>query len=650
MQASVGSFAALVLGLFACSGASAQSLVPVTRAGGTVSQPVAVGDFLYVPAGVGIDVWNIANPAHPAHVGRTAAGSETPGTIRDLAAAANHLYANWNGIPNGVSVYSLADPAHPSLVGEIDGAYAQKIATVGAYLYAAGNGIGVISYSLADPDQPVEAGAAAGVLLGDVAAFAATSDRGVVQARSGFGDVYAYDLDLSDPAHPQATPSSPLCGDQCIIDGDFVIGFSDGFAVFDTHDPGNPALVFNAFGAFPTRGALDGDTLWVLGGDIEAWDASAPAQPVLLGFAPFDTPSPVAATLTSKGPYAIDAAGNGTLVDASTPAAPEVLARIDVPGGGAINGAAIDGRYAYLADPAFGLRIVSSPSLDPVASLAISPTEAPGAIDVAVVNGIAYVVGWLSIHAIDVSDARHPVEIGSVASPSFMQHIVVDGDRAYLAGMNQAISFAIVDIADPAHMQMRGTLDIGINNPHDLIVRDHRAYTASEGTLAHRSGLRVIDASNADDPVEIAGDDTCGGFATAASLAFLDPVGAAIAVGCDDGSVHLLDVSDATAPAQIATFALADEFNGAVSLVASHRHLYVGNYYGVDDYDLDDRESPAFVARYPTAGPVSAERSTWNAFIALTFGAGTYSYSRNDVASGRAHSHHARPARPSFEP
>jgi hypothetical protein len=93
----------------------------VARAGGVISQPVAIGDYLYVPAGAGIDVWNLADPAHPAHVGRTAVGHEAPGPILDLGAAADHLYANWTGFPNGVTIFSLADPTHPSLVGEIDG-------------------------------------------------------------------------------------------------------------------------------------------------------------------------------------------------------------------------------------------------------------------------------------------------------------------------------------------------------------------------------------------------------------------------------------------------------------------------------------------------------------------------------------------------
>jgi hypothetical protein len=647
MHMPVGSFVAFVAALFACSGASAQSLARIARAGGLISQPVTVGDYLYVPAGAGIDVWNLADPAHPVHAGRTDAGSETPGEIRDLATAANRLYANWTGAPNGVAVYSLADPAHPLLVGEVDGADAEAIETDGAWLYLAGNSIGLLSFSLADPDAPVRAGTADEFIAGYVIGFAVTGQRGVLTTENGFGDPFGLVLDLADPMHPHATSTPPLCGLDCIVDGDFVFSFGAGFGVFDLHDAANPELVFNDFGGISTRGALDGDTLWVFGDDVEAWDVAAPAHPVLRGTAAIETPNPVHATLTSKGAYAVDAAGNGTLVDPATPTAPNVLARIDVPGGGPINGAALDARYAYLADPAFGLRIVSSPSLEPVASIAIDEAEVRGAHDVVVANGIAYVVGWVSLWAVDVSDPRHPTVLGSVATPAFMQRVVVEGDRAYLSTYNQLTTLAIADIADPANMRVLGSMFV--DNPRDIVVRNRRVYIASEGGSEITSGLRIVDVANPAAPVQIGADATCGAVAIARSVAFLDDTGTTLALGCEDGSVHLLDVSDAAAPAPLGSLALADEFNGALSLAVSRHHLYVGHYVGVDDFDLTDRESPHLVARYPASSPIYTERSASNAFMAVSFLGGTYSYSRTDVASAHTHSHHTRPARPSFE-
>jgi hypothetical protein len=647
MFASVRSFVALVLAL-ACAGAGAQSLVPVTRAGGQISQPVAVGDYLYVPAGVGLDVWSLADPAHPVHVGRTGASDEAPGPIDDVVAISGHLYAVWRNIDSGVAVYSLDDPAHPARVGAIDDVSAERLGGDSEHLYLAGDAIGVLSYDVSDPDHPAALGTVDSFVAGYVSAFGVGGNRAFLVTSDAFGMPHGWFIDLADPAHLHATPILPICGTSCLVDGNYVISPSWGFSVFDAHDPGNPMQSFTHGGSPFSHGALADDIFWLFADDgVEAWDVSAPAQPVILGDAAIDLPGVTRVASTPHGPFSIDFSGNGTLVDASTPASPRVLARFDVPGSGSVQGAALDSGCAYLADSLFGLRILTAPALEPIASLAIGEGDLRGAMAVAVADGVAYVVGFGTLYAVDVADPQHPSVIGSVAMESFFVNIAIDGDRAYLAAYNQATPFRVIDIADPAQMHTMGSLTF--DYPHDLVARDGLVFTASEGGLTLASGLRVIDASNPNEPVQIGADESCAEAGLATSVAFLDDRTNVLAIGCYDGSVHLVDVSVPENPVEVGSLQVPDDFNAALSLRSSGHRLFVGHIFGVDEFDVADASTPRRAARYETGSPVYTLRGAPDALLAVTVFAGTYSYAMPSMSSPRPHSHHARPAR-SFEP
>jgi len=632
--------------VLAASGAAAQSLVPVARVGGRIMQPVPVGEFLYVPAGAGLDVWSLADAAHPAHVGHTSGADEVPGVVRDIVAAGNHLYVEASWPDPGVAVYSLADPAHPALVGHFD-IDTERLGTDGSHLFLAGISRGIRSFDLADPVNPVELDAL-DVPLGYVDGIVVGDGRMVVSSTTQSQQPQVWFVDISDPTRMQATSTFPICGWACILEGDYLISPGFGFAVYDAHDPANPVSVFAAPEETVELPVLDHDVLWTFGDELRAWDASTLTHPVQIGSAPNEATTLGRVALTSHGPFEIDTAGHGILIDGSTPASPHALAEIDVPGGGEIEGGAVDAQYAYLADPAFGLRIVTSPGLAPVGALAIGTGDSRGAHDVALAGNIAFVVGSEALHAVDVADPRHPVEIGSVAA-EFYSRVVVDGDRAYLASIYQLANLTVVSVGDPAHMRIRGTLSIDM--PYDIVARGNRVYAAvASGITDVGSGLRIVDVSDPDAPVVIGAEATCGDADVGRSIAFLGATGSDIALGCFNGAVHLIDASSAGAPVELGVFMTNDVYATTSPIAVAGNVMYVGLSGSIGEYDISNRASPVRTGQYETAAQVSRLLRSSDALIAITGLAGTYSFGSPASSTRRTHSHHTRPARPSFEP
>ena len=107
----------------------------------------------------------------------------------------------------------------------------------------------------------------------------------------------------------------------------------------------------------------------------------------------------------------------GIFSSAAQPAPPPTLELVGQIGGAA-NGVAVQGAYAYVAGGASGLRIVNV--ADPAHPVEVGslPTVAP-ANAIAVAGGAAYVAaGFAGLRIVDVADPAHPVEAGFFQTPA----------------------------------------------------------------------------------------------------------------------------------------------------------------------------------------------------------------------------------------
>jgi hypothetical protein len=133
-----------------------------------------------------------------------------------------------------------------------------------------------------------------------------------------------------------------------------------------------------------------------------------------------------------QGNYAYNGEGyNVTILNVSTPARPVVVGKIRLPD--IVQGIAVSGGMAYVADGPSGLQIVS-----------VSNPSSPqrrGAYDtlgyargVAVSGGLAYVADYdYGLQIIDVSNPSVPTLRGSYATPGRALGVAVSGGLAYVA-------------------------------------------------------------------------------------------------------------------------------------------------------------------------------------------------------------------------
>jgi hypothetical protein len=224
----------------------------------------ASGDYAYVMdfSNALLRVVSVADPTQPVEVGRCS----TRGPAYSAAASGDYVYVPDTG---GLSVFSVADPAHPVQVGNCGsgewGAYQVKVAGDYAYVGAMYDGLRVVSVE--DPTDPVEVA----YMPGYVRALAA-SDAYVYAC---FGSSFRV-ISVADPAHPTEVGRLDLMTspkeDVTVTHGyAFVATWDWGLRVISVSDPTRPVEV-GYYGAGPCWAlATDGDyvylgadALWIL--------------------------------------------------------------------------------------------------------------------------------------------------------------------------------------------------------------------------------------------------------------------------------------------------------------------------------------------------------------------------------------------------
>jgi hypothetical protein len=185
-------------------------------------------------------------------------------------------------------------------------------------------------------------------------------------------------------------------------------------------------------------------------------------------------------------------------------------------------------------------------------------------------------------------------------------------------------------------MRLRGTL--AVDNPHAIVVRGTHAFVATEGGV-DPAGLRIIDVSNADAPVQIGkytGCENAQGNAVDA-----DADGRTIYLGCSDGSLRVLDASNAAAPSLVGTYLLMYADDAVTAVTAQGNTIYVGHGAGVDEVDVSDPSTPTLLRLDTTLDVVTSLTVSPNGSLYAFAGvAGTYLFA--PAPSVRAHSTHAR--------
>jgi len=236
------------------------------------------GDYAYVADySAGLSVISIADPAHPAEVGRCSLGTA-------YGVAASEGYAYVADVGSGLWIISVADPAHPARVGHYDSpGRASGVAVAGDFAYVADGDSGLRVVSIADPANPTEVGHC----YTPSPAFA-------VAAAGDYAYVAAYDaglrvISVADPAHPVEVGSCSA-GDayDVSVDGDYayIAAGQGGMPIISITDPTHPVEVGRGPSGFTfgvdARGTLAYAA--VSGGGLAVISVADPSHPVAAGY------------------------------------------------------------------------------------------------------------------------------------------------------------------------------------------------------------------------------------------------------------------------------------------------------------------------------------------------------------------------------
>ena len=385
-----------------------------TRARGIVVS----GQYAYV-AGSGLQVVNVADPAHPYKMGFC----PTPSTAVDVALAGSYAYVSDNSF--GMIIVDITNPQAPTRVGSMlyIGDYNVKVS--GTHAYVIGFTMDILD--VADPRNPVVLGEFLGPdnIYGGVAvsgdyAFVADGYKGIRV------------IDISDPAATREVARCDNIGGtmKVLVHGQYAYTGNEtgGIRVLDVSNPQDPQLVGQCGILAPAERLALHDSLLCIAGQmpVPIVNVADPTRPFQVGV--YDNPGfAYSVAVADSWMYVADAWEGMQIVSISDPTNPVEVGRLPGP---ALD-VAVFGRYVLVAASGDGLRVEDV--TNPQAPLEVGSCPTPSdAYSVAVSWPYAYVAcdsGGLRI--VDISDPTNPREVGYHTRPGTAGNLAVQGSRVF---------------------------------------------------------------------------------------------------------------------------------------------------------------------------------------------------------------------------
>ncbi|MEZ4389235.1 MAG: FlgD immunoglobulin-like domain containing protein [Candidatus Krumholzibacteriia bacterium] len=494
----------------------------------------------------GFEVISVADPARPEVVASSTGTPYASGWFGDgQLVLANSSYCVF---------YDLLDPYVPEfnalrVLGDHEGR--RWFTALDGRLYGIDRANRVRGFDLAAPSDPRDLGTAA--LPGTRIAALASGD-GVLYAVVADDGADTQTLLVLRPAEPLAFtvtaevalgPAPAVGRTSLVVDGALLLaGLDDGTVrAFDVTTPDHPLPGF----VLPRRAdhlALGQDHFYVMSADtLRIYGRAAAGTPVLSASRPV---IPTYRTVLGRGPVVLaqvaETPHRVVPVDISNPNQPQSAPACDLGFGDILS---------------FGNDLL----------ITSQNTER---FDV-----------W------DVADPNQPVQLSSTETPGVLHgRALIDRDRVAFVDL-ASIGIALYDLSDPAH-PVQGT---GIHTPYPRAYRD--------GLLLSGVGspLRLFDAHDVQRPklksrIWLDGSPLSATLGQGLALVTVERLPGEVAL-------HLFDVSDPAAPAELSSVALPGR---ATALVVHGNRVYAQGYSTTWVVDITSPRSPLVEGDFPTWG------------------------------------------------
>lgn len=579
----------------------------LVRGGTLQSDPVAMGDLVYVSTGRVISTWAYDDPAAPLHLSDSAPASAP---ITGLVRHGEHLYASWRGTDGGggVAVWSLADPLEPELVAEFDDYTDQTrrpvgVAVANEHLYLFDQDRGVFVASLEDPAQlqlmPT------GITSTGVPYASVVTHGDMIHAsgRSFIGRTVLHVYDASAPADPIRIANHSVDGLRSfslVMEPERAIGVGNFMDIYDLSEP----LVLEPRGSIDIppafAGASAGEYVYTFGwGEgLDIWDISDIDAPEAAGHLE---------TRSFSGRRSLQA--NGQLIiptetdlllslDVGQPGAPATSATAWNPGATMAMDATLHGDHLLMVQSMYGLTVNDPDTLEPLARFDAELPERDESrvfYQVAMDGNVAHLVAWgFGLVSVDLSDPANPTEVGRLAF-THASTIAADGGYAYLAKNTNGPLLGVVDVSNPAEPALAWQADLP-TRPRQLRVHAGHLYLAENRLSSspdQTGGVRIFSLADPAAPAQVSRiDDDCG---TAFDLAI--DAGVSLAYVACNGSMQVLDIEDPAAPAVVGRYQASRASDSRIAQRGDR--AWFGDVDGLHQLDVSDPTAPVLVALSP---------------------------------------------------
>ena len=503
----------------------------------------------------------VSAPSRPADGASARVVAQLGGALGALALSGDLAYV---AVGATVHVLDVSNPATPTLLGESGGlgAIIRDVAVNGSSLYVlAGTGLRV--FDVSTPQSP-QAGA---TISTDEAANALALDGDTLCVVDRHN---LYVLDATTPSLPSLLGRihigsfAEAVGVAVLGNHAYVANEVEGLAIVDISIPAVPELA----GRFDTADnvrdvAVLGKRAYLANAmGLQIVDVTDPDKPLRLGGRA--TPGiATAVAVTIRHAYVADGLGGLQIVDIANSSLPAIMGEFAIPG--------LSEWVSFADDHAFvsngsALHVVDVATPEEPAGAGSYASSLEAASSVGLAGSIAYVTsGAGGLYTIDVMTATAPVVLGNVRGVEDAAFVAHQGAVAYVAASFEGLW--VVDVSDPATPMGRGMWPVaGEAESVGVAVEGNLAYLANQpdwdsDELAG-GGLRIIDCADPDNPAEIGFYEAheqawavaaSGGYAYLGVSYYDELEGEAV------GGLSIIDISDPTAPDEVAFLPLPDE-------------------------------------------------------------------------------------------
>jgi hypothetical protein len=583
------------------AGSPLQPAIDVAAFGGDLSTPLVVGDWAYVPTGATVTAWDVGQAGTPVRRGDTRTDA-VDGIITGLVRRGDYLYASWQGYQSdraGVAVYSIADRAQPVLLAS-DNSYTtgtfrnlRAIALANDRLYLFDGESGVHVGLLTDPVHPTFSLGWPGIAGG----YSATvfGNRIYTQGRNFIGGTQINVWDVGAPAAPQLLGGATLDGFNNFnvqFAGPLAVGFGFAVSTFDLSDPAAISELGTVESPAAYLGLVLGTMAYSFGLDgLDAWNLSTPAAPVSAGHFAIDTFAADAAAVHGNDALLLTRADRFTVVDASVPTAPVLRGHAHLVGGIEAKDIAVVGDKALIVQANYGLTTVDRASLAPLARFEVDvPQSLQGRVyeQIATAGSRAYLTSWgYGVFVLDIANPLAVQELSRVDMP-FATAVVAQGNFAYVGTSTNGGILSVIDVSNPSTPVVRGS--VTTSKIMKLALHGNVVFVADEAAF-DVAGLRIVDISNPDAPLQVAHYTGCESVSDLA----LNAAGTIAYLGCNDG-LHVVNVANPSAPVALGTFARTISSTPTVEVQGTRVFLGSSDPVGVVEIDVSNPALPVLVA------------------------------------------------------